>query len=69
MTPPGLYKHFKGELYRVLMTATEATTSQIIVVYVPLYGQGIIRWRTEQDFAEYVVRRDYSGPRFYRIGD
>jgi hypothetical protein len=69
MTTPGLYKHFKGALYRVLMTATEATTSQIIVVYVPLYGQGLLRWRTEQDFTVQVERIDYTGPRFYRIGD
>jgi hypothetical protein len=67
MTPPGLYRHFKGNLYRVLMTATEATTLQISVIYVPLYGNGEIRWRTEQDFSAWIEREGYSGPRFYRV--
>jgi hypothetical protein len=69
MTKPGRYEHFKGKLYRVLLVATEATSEQRIVVYIPLYGNGELRWRTEQDFEAWVERGEYSGPRFYYVAD
>lgn len=36
MVNPGLYNHFKGGRYRVLMTAIDSETQQESVVYVSL---------------------------------
>jgi hypothetical protein len=63
----GVYKHFKGNLYRVILTATDANTEEIIVIYVPLYGNGRVSARTEADFTEEVDRLNYKGARFVKV--
>ena len=35
----GLYRHFKGNLYEVLGTATHSETREPMVVYRALYGE------------------------------
>lgn len=37
MIRPGIYRHYKGNLYVVLMVARHTETNEDMVVYVPLY--------------------------------
>ena len=36
---PGLYRHFKGNLYRLLYVAKHSETLEPMVVYQALYGE------------------------------
>jgi hypothetical protein len=36
---PGLYRHYKGGLYRVLLVARHSETEEEMVVYQDLYGE------------------------------
>ncbi len=64
MTSPGLYRHYKGGLYRVLFVAQDSTndsdgesTQEPVVVYISLTGPkaGTICVRTEDQFSESVL--------------
>lgn len=52
---PGLYRHFKGNNYRVLAVAKHSETLEEYVVYQALYGERGIWIRPAAMFAETVV--------------
>jgi len=61
---PGIYRHFKGNRYRLLMTARHSETLEDMVVYQALYGERGIWVRPAAMWSERVERDGYSGPRF-----
>ena len=64
---PGLYRHFKGNLYRRLYVAKHSETLEPMVVYQALYGEMGIWVRPAAMWNEWVDRDDYHGPRFYSV--
>ena len=63
----GKYRHFKGNLYEVLFTATHSETMEQMVVYRALYGECGIWVRPISMWTEHVEREGYSGPRFHPV--
>ena len=61
---PGVYRHFKGNLYELLYVATHSETLEPMVVYRALYGEGGVWVRPLCMWTEHVERDGYSGPRF-----
>jgi hypothetical protein len=64
---PGLYRHFKGRIYRVLGTARHSETEEVHVVY--LARDGSLWIRPAAMFTETVEREGYRGPRFSFVGE
>lgn len=64
---PGIYRHFKGNLYEVIGTASHSETLEEMVVYRALYGDGGLWVRPAAMWSEWVDREDYHGPRFTRV--
>ena len=62
----GIYKHYKGNLYEVIGTATHSETKEHFVIYRALYGDYGLWARPEKMFAEDVDMPEYNykGPRF-----
>jgi hypothetical protein len=66
---PGLYRHYKGNDYRVVGLARHSETMEVLVVYDALYGD-FGRWvRPAAMFVETVEVNGKRVPRFARIGD
>lgn len=63
----GLYRHFKGNLYRLLYVAKHSETLEPMVVYQALYGDMGIWVRPAAMWNEHIDREDYHGPRFYPV--
>ncbi len=68
MLKPGLYRHFKGNLYKVIGTAFHSETQEEMVVYIPQYGEGKMWVRPLDNFlskkivdGKAVVRFEYLG--------
>ena len=61
---PGLYRHFKGGLYRVEGVARHSETLEEMVVYRALYGERGVWVRPAAMWSEIVDRDGYHGPRF-----
>lgn len=65
---PGIYRHYKGNEYRVLGLARHSETLEPLVVYEALYGERG-RWvRPAAMFTETVEAGGKRVPRFARIG-
>ena len=66
---PGLYRHYKGNEYRVVGLARHSETLEPLVVYEALYGERG-RWvRPAAMFTETVTVDGIRVPRFGRIGE
>ena len=65
----GIYRHFKGNLYRLEGVAKHSETLEPMVVYRALYGEGGLWVRPAHMWTEQVDRDDYHGPRFQFVKD
>ncbi|MBQ9979612.1 MAG: DUF1653 domain-containing protein [Oscillospiraceae bacterium] len=61
---PGLYRHFKGNMYRLLHIARHSETLEPMVVYQALYGEGGIWVRPAEMWTETVERDGQTFSRF-----
>ncbi len=66
---PGRYRHFKGNEYEVLFTATHSETMEPMVVYRALYGERGIWVRPAAMWNETVEREGKTCQRFTYIDD
>lgn len=66
---PGLYRHFKGNLYQLIDIANHSETLEPMVVYKALYGEQKLWVRPAAMWNEIVDKDGYHGPRFQYVGD
>lgn len=66
---PGLYRHYKGNEYRVLGLARHSETLAPLVVYQALYGERGTWVRPAEMWSEIVEVGGQRVVRFARIGD
>ena len=52
ITPGQIYRHFKGNLYKVIALATDSETGEKVVVYEAQYGANELYVRPYAMFAE-----------------
>jgi hypothetical protein len=66
--PLGRYRHYKGNDYSVVGFARHSETEEVMVLYVPLYGEGGYWVRPLAMFTEAVDVDGRSMPRFDYLG-
>lgn len=66
---PGIYRHFKGNEYRLLYVARHSETLEPMVVYQALYGERGIWVRPAGMWNELVERDGRTAPRFCWVRD
>ena len=66
---PGLYRHYKGNDYRVISLARHSETQEVLVVYQALYGERGLWVRPAAMFNEAVEVGGKRVARFARVGD
>ena len=66
---PGLYRHYKGNDYRVIGVARHSETHEVLVVYQALHGGRSLWVRPAAMFNETVTVGGKRVPRFARAGD
>lgn len=69
VTPPGLYRHYKGNLYEVLDTVRNSETLEPMTLYRALYAARGLWVRPAAMFGEEVVIDGVRQPRFARMPD
>ncbi|QNP49786.1 DUF1653 domain-containing protein [Diaphorobacter aerolatus] len=67
VTSPGLYRHYKGNLYEVLDTVRHSETLEPMTLYRALYGERGLWVRPAAMFGESVVIDGIAQPRFRRL--
>lgn len=65
--PLGRYRHFKGNEYEVLAIARHSETTEPMVVYKALYGDGGVWVRPASMWLETVERDGKTYKRFYQL--
>ncbi|MEJ2533522.1 MAG: DUF1653 domain-containing protein [Halioglobus sp.] len=65
---PGKYRHFKGGEYQVHGVARHSETGELLVVCIPLYGEGGLWVRPLAMLQEVAVRDGREQPRFEYVG-
>lgn len=65
----GIYRHFKGNRYRLLYVARHSETLEPMVVYRALFGEGGLWVRPAHMWNEIVHRDGHSFPRFTWLVD
>jgi len=65
----GRYKHYKGSMYKVYMTAQHSETEEWMVVYKALYGEQGMWVRPYEMFVEKVEVEGVMVPRFAKVSD
>ncbi len=66
---PGVYRHFKGNHYRLLYVARHSETLEPLVVYQQLYGENGYWVRPAAMWNELVERDGVKQPRFAWVGE
>ncbi len=66
---PGIYRHYKGNLYRVVGLARHSESLEPVVVYEALYGERGLWVRPAAMFSGDVVHGGVRQPRFARVAD
>jgi hypothetical protein len=66
---PGLYRHYKGNLYEVIDTVRHSETLEALTLYRALYGERGLWVRPAAMFLEEVEVNGVLQPRFKRLGD
>tara|TARA_R110001599_G_scaffold28382_11_gene98113 strand:+ start:1478 stop:1696 length:219 start_codon:yes stop_codon:yes gene_type:complete len=61
---PGIYRHYKGNLYEVMGTAQHSESEEPLVVYRALYGDYGLWVRPLAMFMESVTKEGNTQPRF-----
>jgi hypothetical protein len=69
VTPPGRYRHYKGNLYDVIDTVRHSETLEPMTLYRALYGENGLWVRPAAMFLETVVVQGVAQPRFVRLSD
>ena len=67
VTAPGLYRHYKGNLYEVLDTVRHSETLEPMTLYRALYGERGLWVRPAAMFGETVVINGKEQPRFAKV--
>lgn len=65
----GIYEHYKGNRYEVLVTAQHSETEEWMVVYKTLYGDFSTWVRPYSMFVESIELEGKIVPRFKYVGD
>lgn len=69
VTQPGLYRHYKGNLYEVVDTVRHSETLEPLTLYRALYGEHGLWVRPAAMFNEEVVIGGVRRPRFTKVED
>ena len=66
-TPPGRYRHYKGQLYEVIDTVRHSETQEYLTLYRALYGEFGLWVRPTAMFNEEIVIDGVRQPRFAKL--